>query len=159
MTAPIDGVSSSSAAIEVTNSQEGGFNGPDLEVEVHIEDIDGVWRGCASVPEVQADDREFRGLHAPFVADESLEPIRWDDVLDLPLRMVVVESDSGLHCPIPYDIDDTFLEDDDDLYGVGPIFDAVDAAGGIEQTFDDVTGLAFERGRPRGLWSGSTRPR
>ncbi|MEZ4316436.1 MAG: hypothetical protein R3F61_02980 [Myxococcota bacterium] len=139
--------------ITVHDSQESGFNGPDLEVEVHLEDESGVWRGCAALESVDLDDRMFRDLLAPFVLDGFGRAVRWDDLLDAPLRLVVVESDAGVHCPVPYDLGDDPLVDDDDLYGFGPFLDFTEIDGEVELTFDDVTGLVLARGRPRGRWA------
>jgi hypothetical protein len=146
-------------AITVHDSEEAGFNGPNIEVEVHLEDETGVWLGCAALESVEVDDREFRGLSAPFWFDERRLPLHWSEVAGAPMRLVVVESDQGLHCPIPADLVEQELDDDDDLYGRTGLFDFDDLALGtadpaLADLDDDpgFTGLVVDRGRPLGRW-------
>ena len=145
--------------IMVHNSEEGGFNGPNLEVEVHLEDALGLWWGCAALESVDVDDRSFRGLNAPFVFDERLLPLHWSEVTGAPMRLLVVESDQGLHCPIPADLVEQELDDDDDLYGRTGLFEFQDLALGTADPalteLDDTPGfsdLVVDRGRPYGRW-------
>ncbi len=145
--------------IAVHDSEEGGFNGPNIEVEVHLEDETGLWWGCAALESVDADDRTYRGLNAPFVFDDRLLPLHWSEVIDAPMRLVVVESDQGLHCPIPADLVEQDLDDDDDLYGRTGLFEFQDLSlGQPDPALVDVdtpagfTDLVMERGRPFGRW-------
>ncbi|MEZ4318361.1 MAG: hypothetical protein R3F61_12695 [Myxococcota bacterium] len=141
------------SSIAVLDSQEGGLNGPNLEVEVHLLDDDTAqWLGCAPLEEVQQDDVQYDGLAVPFIANESGALVHFLDIGFEVVRVVVIESDNDEHCPIWPALTETLESDVDDLYGISPPIDlSLLFSGPIHPSVANVTGLTIERGRPFGV--------
>jgi hypothetical protein len=138
------------SSIAVRDTQEGGLNGPNMEVEVHLLDDDTAeWLGCAPMDEVQQDDVQYEGLVVPFIRNEAGDPVLFEDIGFEIVRVVVIESDNNEHCPIWPALTEELESDVDDLYGISvPIDLSLLFSGPVDVAVPNTTGLRIERGRP-----------
>ncbi len=138
------------SSIAVLDTQEGGLNGPNMEVEVHLLDDDTAeWLGCAPLEEVQQDDVQYDGLVVPFIRNEAGERVLFEDIGLEIVRVVVIESDNNEHCPIWPALTEELESDVDDLYGISPPLDlSLLFSGPVDVAVPNTTGLRLERGRP-----------
>lgn len=137
--------------IAVHNSQEAGLNGPDIEVEVHVLDEESaLYRGCAALEDIEEDDLPYEELGAPFVYNTEGAMLRFADIAFTPVRMVVIESDNGDHCPEWPEITDLLDDDVDEVYGVSQTVDLSLLFNDEEVTITnaDFSGLVVKKGRP-----------
>lgn len=137
--------------IAVHNTEEGGLNGPDMEVEVHILDEDtALYRGCAALTEVQEDDLPYEDLDKPFVYNTDGALLRYADIAFTPVRIVVIESDSGRHCPEWPELTELYETDVDQRYGITPSQDLSVLFNNEEIVLSnaDFSGLVLKKGRP-----------
>jgi hypothetical protein len=138
--------------IEVSNTQEGGFNGPLIEVEVHILDVatDSLI-GCAGentgLGGVENDNQVY-DVSAHFV-NYSGGLMIFPDLAERDIQFVGIESDAGSHCPTPADLTDELTSDDDDLYGVSRTISASEfLETEVQVPVGDMRTLRVAKGRP-----------
>lgn len=137
--------------IAVHETNEGVLDGPDVEVEVHILDEESnLYRGCAALDEVQEDDLPYEELDKPFVYNTDGALLRFADIAFTPVRVVVIESDNGDHCPEWPELTELFTDDRDEIYGLSQTQDlsVLFNAEEVVIAADDFSGLVLKKGRP-----------
>ena len=138
--------------IAVHNVHEGLLDGTELEVEVHLlDDHTNQYVGCASLPKVQQPDLPYEDLKTPFVYTSEGAVLLWETVQLSTIRVVVIESDGGDHCPSWPALTDLLETDVDDRLGVtGPVDFSVLFNDDLNLASEDFSDLVLKRGRPLG---------